>query len=139
MSRIAAKTNLSMARGSTWLDYLDYYEDDGETPIDLDGYQARLQVWPEDGLYTGETPLLDLSTEGATPRLFIEAIADSGSLAKNRVRIDLPKEEHADLNPDNEERIAYGFGVLLTLPGTPDFDLPYARGRLDVYGAEVRD
>lgn len=139
MSRTAANAGLTATRGATWEDFLDYYDEDG-TPIDLTGYEGKLQVWPYDELYgLGTTPLLELTT--ADGELVIEAIPGATSTAKNRVRIaQIPPAAFAMLNPDNEKRVKYGFGANVWLPGiapAPDYVLPYAIGTLTVRGTGV--
>lgn len=140
MSRTAARTSLTAARGGTWEDFLDYYDEDGQ-PIDLTGYAAKLQVWPYDQLYgLTTTPLLELTS--AAGQLVIEAIAGSGSTAKNRVRIaQIPPADFAMLNPTNDKKAKYGFAANVWLPGVapePDYVLPYAIGALNVQGTGIR-
>ena len=46
MSRTPASLSIPVVRGSTWEDFVDYTDDAG-APIDLTGYQARMQVWSD--------------------------------------------------------------------------------------------
>lgn len=139
MSRTAARTSLTAVRGGTWEDFLDYYDEDGQ-PIDLTGYEGKLQVWPYDQLYgLASTPLLELTTQAG--QLVIEAIPGATSTAKNRLRIaQLPPDAFAMLNPANDKKAKYGFAANVWLPGVapaPDYVLPYAIGTLNVQGTGI--
>lgn len=143
MSRTPADSAIEIVRGATWEDYWDYYEDDGVTPIDLDAYEARLQVRSEDGIYgttTSTTLLLEALTTGASPKLFIETVPGSASPAKNRVRVKVSAADTVVLNPDNERRVRHGYGIEVFIPAgaEPEYVLPYAQGWANVHGERVR-
>lgn len=140
MSRTPSNSAVDVVTGSTWEDYWDYYDPDGN-PIDLDGYEARLQVRTEEGMYgttTADTLLFEAATNDVTPKLFIEAI--SPSLIKNRVRIKAEVDDVAPFNPDNERRVRCGYGIELFIPAgaDPEYVIPYARGPVIVHGDPVR-
>lgn len=142
MSRTPASSSVDVVRGATWEDHWDYY-DDANAPIDLTGYEARLQVRTEDGLYGtsgADTLLLEAVSTGATPQLFIETIEGSGSTAKNRVRIRVEAADVEPLNPDNERRVRHGYGIEVYQPAgvDPEYVIPYAQGWLIAHGERVR-
>ena len=141
MSRTPSNSPIDVVTGATWDDYFDYFEDDGVTPIDLTGYEARMQVRTEAGIYgttTTTTLLLELLSTGATPRLFIE-VPPEGTV-KNRVRIRVDVDDHRVLNPANVKRIRRPYGIELYIPAgaEPEFVLPYAEGWCNVSGERVR-
>ena len=141
MSRTPSTAPLRVVTGATWEDYLDYFEADGTTPIDLTGYEARMQVRTPKGKYgltTAETLLLELVSTGATPQLFIEIPPDG--TVKNRLRFRVEVEDHRVLNPLNKERLLLPYGVELYIPAStdPEYVLPYAQGDLRVDGERVR-
>lgn len=141
MSRTPSSASLTVVTGATWDDFFDYFEDDEVTPINLAGYQARMQVRTAKGAYgvtTTTTLLLELLSTGATPMLFIE-IPPGGTVA-NRVRIRVEVDAHRVLNPLNKKVMVLPYGIELYLPaGTaPEYVLPYAQGNVRVNGERVR-
>ena len=65
MSRTPASYSMKVVRGSTWEDEFVYTEDDQVTPIDMTGYEARMQVRTAAGQYglsTTDTLVLELTT-----------------------------------------------------------------------------
>lgn len=139
MSRTPASYSMTVVRGSTWEDYLDYFEDDKVTPIDLTGYEARMQVRTllgQFGTTTIETLRLELSSAGQDPRLFVE-IPDGGSVA-NRVRIRVEATDTVALNPNNNAKERLVYGIELYQAGPPEYVIPYATGKLNCLGEVVR-
>lgn len=141
MSRTPASYSMPVVRGSTWEDVLDYYEDDETTPIDLTGYEGRMQVRTETGRFgttTTETLLMELLTTGANPRLFIET--PPGGTVPNRVRIRVEAEDTIDLNPENERKVKLAYGLELYQPAgvDPEYVLPLANGSISAKGEVAR-
>lgn len=140
MSTTPANGPLKAVRGATWEDVFTWVDPDG-LPIDLAGYEARMQVRMLDGQYglSGpETLLMELSTSGAAP--------DAG-----RLTIDLPESgvvalrvEAADmvvLNPDNLRKVVHCYSVELFQPATggdPEYVVPLIQGKVTVYGETTR-
>jgi hypothetical protein len=141
MSRTPSNSSLTVVTGATWDDYFDYFEDDGVTPIDLTGYEARMQVRTEKGAYgttTTTTLLLELLSTGVAPKLFIEV--PPGGTVKNRVRLRVAVDDHRVLNPDNVKRILRPYGMELYIPAgaEPEYVIPYVQGTVRVDGERVR-
>lgn len=138
MSRTPSCVSLPVVMGSTWEDFLDYFDEDGN-PVDLSGYEARMQVRDRDQLYgtTGtETLRLELLSNGSSPRLFLE-VPPNGTV-KNRTRIRVDVDDLAPLNPDNERKVVHGFAIELFLPGAVEYVIPLAIGTIPVMGQGVR-
>lgn len=139
MSRTPAKYNLRVVRNGTWSDFFDYVDNTG-APVDLTGYQARLQVRTEQGAFglsTTDTLLLELST--ANGKLAI--VTPPNGTVPNRVNIpDLTPADFATLNPNNDERVDYPYGLELFKPAGVDplYVIPLVHGRCRVDGWEVR-
>lgn len=141
MSRTPSTSPVTVVTGATWEDYFDYFEDDKITPIDLTGYEARMQIRTLAGLYgtsTTDTLLLELLSTGATPRLLIEVPANG--TVKNRVRIKVDVEAHRLLNPLNLRKIKHGYGIELYIPAGAELEyvIPYVQGTANVLGERVR-
>ncbi len=133
MSRTPAYVNLPVVRGSTWEDEFIYTADDNVTPINLTGYEARMQVRTEEGSYGSEVaPVLELTTTNG----FL--VWDTAALG--RLLIVVPPDDHAVLNPDNEELVRYGYAVEVYIPAgvAPEYVLPIARGKIKVRGEITR-
>lgn len=138
MSRTPASLSIPVVRGSTWEDAVDYTDAAG-APIDLTGYEARMQVWDEDSGYDlAATPLMELLTTGATPRLFIET--PPGGTVPSRVRVHVEAADTVVLNPDNERKIKRLYGIELFKPAGvgPEYVVPFLKGKIPVYGELVR-
>jgi hypothetical protein len=136
MSRVPAKYNMTVIRGATWEDEFTYADDAG-VPIDLTGYQARMQVRSlvgQFGTTTTTTLMLELSTTGATPRLLWDTAA-TGTL-----KIVVPPTAHAVLNPANVARVQYAYSIELYQPAgaNPEYVLPLVQGKITVKGEVTR-
>lgn len=138
MSRTPSSISLPVVMGSTWEDFLDYFDEDGN-PVDLTGYEARMQVRDRDHLYgttTSESLLLELLSTGLEPKLFIET--PPGGTVKNRTRIRVDVPDLEPLNPDNERKVVRGCAVELYIPGPVEYVIPLAVGTVPVMGRGVR-
>lgn len=51
---------ININQGATWVKLFTYLDSDGETPINLTGFTARMQLRQS---YTSETPVINLTTE----------------------------------------------------------------------------
>jgi hypothetical protein len=139
MSRTPASYAMPVVRGSTWEDEFTY-DDDAGAPVDLTGYEARMQVRTLDGEFgttTTTTLLLELLTTGADPGLIIDTPA--GGTVPNRIRIAVDPAAHAVLNPDNAKKMKYAYWVELYIPaGTdPEYVIPLVKGKLSVAGRGI--
>lgn len=140
MSRTPGRLSLPVVRGATWEDYIDYNNEDG-TPIDLAGYEARLQVRDIDVAYElGTAPVLEALTTGAAPELTLEV--PPGGTVKSRLWVRVRDLDRVKLlNPDNERRIKRAYGIELYKPAgaEPEYVVPFVEGKLTVRGELVRD
>ena len=137
MSRIPATYNMKLVRGSTWEEEFTYTEDDGTTPIDLTGYEARMQVRPlaaQYGTSTSTTLLLELSTTGTDPLLRWDTAA-TGVL-----KILASPEQHAALNPNNTRLMRYSYSIEVYRPAgvDPEYVIPLVQGQITVLGEVTR-
>lgn len=139
MSRTPSTYNLKVVRATSWYDYFDYVDPAG-VPIDLSSYGARLQVRSEAGQYgtsTTDTLVLELSTADNT----LQIVTPPNGTVANRVLIpELTRAALVALNPANEDRVDYPYGLEVFSPdvATPDIVIPLVHGRIAVPGWEVR-
>lgn len=134
MSRTPANSALTVQRGATWEDEFTYTDDDG-LPIDLTGYEARMQVRTLATRYgTSATGLmLELSTTGADPLLVWD------TAAAGRLRIVARPDQHEALNAGNARKAKYAYAIELYKPdGTGEYVLPLVEGVLTVRGEVAR-
>lgn len=139
MSRTPASYSMTVVRGSTWEDEISYTDEAGE-PIDLTGYEARMQVRTPTGQYgtsTTDSLLLELTTENG---LLVIDTPDGGTVP-NRVRIEVAPTDHAALNPDNAKAVKYVYSLELFIPAegeTPEYVVPLVAGSVSVRGETTR-
>ncbi|HEY1034004.1 MAG TPA: hypothetical protein VGE09_03370 [Pseudoxanthomonas sp.] len=134
MSRTPASYAMTVQRGSTWEDEFTYTDDDG-TPIDLTGYEARMQVRTLATQYGTSTDglMLELSTTGTDPLLVWD------TAVTGRLRIVARPDQHAALNAGNARKAKYAYAIELFKPdGTGEYVLPLVTGRVTVRGEVVR-
>ena len=138
MSRTAASYSMTWTRGATVEDQFDYADAAG-LPIDMTGYEARMQVRTVAGRYgttTASTLLLELDTTDADPFLFIETPPDG--TVPSRVRITIPPADHAVLNPSNAKKVKYAFALEIYQDGPPEYVIPLVAGAITVLGETTR-
>lgn len=134
MSRTPASYSIVVVRGSTWEDEFTYTDDQG-TPIDLTGYEARMQVRTLATRYGTSTTgvMLELSTTGADPLLVWD------TAATGRLRIVARPDQHDALNAGNARKAKYAYAIELYKPdGTGEYVLPLVEGVLTVRGEVAR-
>lgn len=136
VSRTPAIAPMTVVRGATWEDEFTYTDDNG-VPVDLTGYEARLQVRTLDGQYgasTTDTLLMQLSTVGLAPQLFWSTAAGG------RLLIHVAAADTAILNPANERKVTRVYGLEVYLPAgvDPEYVIPLVQGKLVVMGETVR-
>lgn len=134
MSRTPAIYSMTVQRGSTWEDEFTYTGDDG-SPIDLTGYEARMQVRTLATQYGTSTAglMLELSTTGTDPLLVWD------TAAAGRLRIVARPDQHAALNAGNARKAKYAYAIELFKPdGTGEYVLPLVTGSITVRGEVVR-
>lgn len=140
MSALPATAPLKAVRGAMWEDVFTYLSPD-MLPIDLSGYEARMQVRALEGQYglsAADTLLMELGTSGSAP-------------AVGRLSIDLPEtgvvslrvaaEDMVTLNPDNLRKVVHCYSIELYQPaagGQPEYVIPLAQGKVTVYGETTR-
>ncbi len=135
MSAIPATAALRWMRGSTIEEVFTYLSPD-MLPVDLTGYQARMQVRTLDGQYgtsTAATLVMELSTDNG--RLSID-MPDTGVVA---LRVEA--EDTFDLNPDNLRKVSLCYGIELFQPAVgpaAEYVVPLAQGKITVYGETAR-
>lgn len=134
MSRTAAAYSMVWTRGSTIEEEFSYTDDDG-LPIDLTGYEARMQVRTLATRYGTSTTglMLELSTTGTDPLLVWD------TAATGRLRIVARPDQHAALNAGNARKAKYAYAIELYKPdGTGEYVLPLVEGVLTVRGEVAR-
>jgi hypothetical protein len=135
MSVTPASAGLKAVRGATWEDTFTYNDPDGE-PVDLTGYEARMQVRTLDGQYgltTTDTLVMELTTENG--RLSIDE-PESGVVA---LRVEA--EDMVALNPANEKKDVLAYSLELFIPAagsTPEYVIPLVQGKVTVLGETTR-
>lgn len=138
MSRIPVNYSLTVQRGSTWEQEFFYTENDGVTPIDLAGYEARMQVRQPAGRYgltTTDTLVLELTSLNGLIELFIPA----GGTIRNGIRIRVSAAGTAVLNPSNAKKVKHVYGLELYRPTpAPEYVIPLFEGGLTCRGEVVR-
>lgn len=140
MSRTPASHSFQVVRGATWEDALDY-EDENGAPVDLTGYEARMQVRTLEGQYgvsTAETLLMELLSNGDAPRLFIET--PEGGTVPSRIRIAVAAADVALLNPDNARKTKAAYSIELFTPAgaNPEYVIPLVQGKVSCKGEVTR-
>jgi hypothetical protein len=139
-SRIPVSYSMTVQRGATWEQDFFYTEDDGVTPIDLTGYEARMQVRQPAGRYgltTTDTLVLELTSTGAGPLL--ELFTPAGGTVRNGIRIRVSAAGTEVLNPDNAKKVKLVYGLELYRPlPAPDYVIPLFEGTLTCRGEVVR-
>lgn len=135
MSRTPATYSMTVVRGSTWEDEVQYTDASG-VPIDLTGYEARMQVRTvagQFGLTTAQTLLLELRTDGDDPLLSWD------SAAEGRLVIRARPDQHAALNPNNSRREKYVYSIeIYKDEGDGEYVIPLVQGSLSVAGEVTR-
>lgn len=125
---------LSIRRGNTWVVSFQYTEDDEVTPVDLTGYEARMQIRTLDTMYGEQDPddglIAAYATTGVAPKL----VWDTASIGK--VVLTVPAADTDVLNPDNVAKVRYAYGVEAYTAGGVVIQL--ATGKLTVRGEVVR-
>lgn len=90
--------------------------DDAATPLDLTGYELRMQVRDK----RSGAMLLEIGTEGASPMATI--IPEEGL-----IQITVPSDVVAGLSPDNR-KLAARWDAEIYVPGAPEYVVPLLRG-----------
>lgn len=134
MSRTPANYSMTWVRGATVEDEFTYTDAAGAA-IDLTGYEARMQVRTVAGQYgltTATTLMLELTTAN---ELLEWDTAETG-----RLRIVVPPEDHADLNPTNLKRVKYVYALEVYIPAgvEPEYVIPLVQGNITVLGEITR-
>jgi hypothetical protein len=127
---------MQVVRGATWEDEFVYTLADGTTPVDLTGYEARMQVRTVDGkfgLSAAETLVLELTTANG---LLVWDTAAAG-----RLTIVVPAADTEALNPENLAKVKLVYSVELYRPGVdpaPEYVIPLVTGSITVLGEITR-
>lgn len=133
MSRTAASYSMTWTRGATVDEEFTYTDEAGE-PIDLTGYEARMQVRALAQQFgTTGTPLLSLATNGVDPLMSWDTAADG------RLRLRLRPDQHAALNPTNTKKAVYAYSIeIYRTEGSGEEVIPLVKGKLSVRGEITR-
>lgn len=134
MSRTPASYSMTVVRGSTWEDSFVYLQDDGVTPVDLTGYQARMQIRSLAGQFgtsTADTLVMELTTDNG--RLTITP-------AEGKVALKVSATDTVLLNPDNAKKVKHVYALELFRPAGagPEYVIPLVQGKITVQGEVVR-
>ena len=134
MSRTPANYSITVVRGSTWEESFDYTDEAGQ-PIDLTGYEARMQV-REIADRFGDSqapPVLELRTDGVDPLMYWADI-ENGEL-----RIKARPDQHEALNPANLRKMRYAYSIELFKPdGAGEYVIPLVTGAIRALGEVTR-
>lgn len=134
MSRTPATYAMTVQRGATWEDEFTYTDDVG-APIDLTGYEARMQVRTLQTRYgtSSDGLMLELSTTGIEPLLLWDTAVNG------RLRVVARPDQHAVLNAANAKKAKYAYAIELYKPdGGGEYVLPLVAGTVTVFGEVVR-
>lgn len=135
MSRTPASYSMQVVRGATWEDEFSYKDANG-APIDLTGYEARMQIRTlagQYGLSTADTLVMELTTAGADGRLIWD------TAATGRVRILVSAADTLLLNPDNRKKVKLVYALEFYRPApAPEYVLPVVAGKVSVRGETTR-
>lgn len=134
MSRTPASYSMQVVRGATWEDEFTYTDTAG-APIDLTGYEARMQVRTIAGQYgatTTTTLVLELST--ANGQLSIPTPTDG------QVLLAVSAEDTWLLNPSNAKKVKLVYSLELFVPAgvDPEYVIPLVKGSITVQGETTR-
>lgn len=119
MARTFGSYSITLPLGTTWEEQLVLMDASGD-PMDLTGFEPRMQIRDEDGVV-----VLDLTPQ----EVFVDAPATEGT-----VRIAVTPSRVNLLSPDNEQRVLT-YDLDLRLPGVSPADpyvIPAVRGRVVV-------
>ncbi|HZX79868.1 MAG TPA: hypothetical protein VFE72_02805 [Lysobacter sp.] len=137
MGRKAVNWPLRLVRLTTWEGDFFQYVDENDQPVDLSGYEARMQIRTEQARY-GQT---------TTATLLLELTTANGMLVWHptelgRVDIAVDAADTAVLNPKNLRRQRYAYWLEVYRPApdadTPEYVIPLAEGTLTVYARGYR-
>lgn len=138
MSRLPGSYGLAAVRGATWEEEFVYADESGQ-PIDLTGYEARMQVRALEGQYgltEATTLVMELTTENG---LLMWDTADEG-----RLRITVSAKDSVALNPDNLKKTRHCYSLELYRPAgvdpdtEPEYVIPLVQGKVSVLGETTR-
>ena len=138
MAQAPASISLAWTRGATVEEEFVYRDEDDGTPVDLTGFEARMQVRTLAGQYgtsTTDTLLLELNTTDDDPMLFFDSAADG------RLRIKIRPDQLSVLNPGNAKKVKYVYGMEVYRPddsGEGEYVLPLFAGKISVRGETTR-
>ncbi len=133
MGRKASTYSMSLTRGSTWTESFTYTDAAGD-PIDLTGFVARMQIRTlagRTGLSTADTLVMELASDGGSPRLFITP-------AEGKIDLVVAAADTASLSPLNQPiRHVYELELVDTNT-TPNTIIPFLAGRVRVRPEIIR-
>lgn len=134
MSRTPASYSMQVVRGATWEDEFTYTDVDGE-PIDLTGYEARMQVRKPEGQF-GTTTTTTLVKELTTGNGLL-TIPDP---TNGQVLLKVDAIDTVPLNPDNLKKTKLVYSLELYIPEAvdPEYVIPLVRGSIAVQGETTR-
>lgn len=134
MSRTPASYSMPVVRGSTWEEDFTYVDSAG-APVDLTGYEARMQVRTVAGRYgtsTADTLVMELTT--GTGELFWDTAAEG------QLRLKVDAAATLALNPSNLKKVKLVYSIEVYLPAgaDPEYVIPLVEGAITVMGEVTR-
>lgn len=132
MARTFGQYSPDVPLGTTWEEALVLADEDG-VPLDLTGYEARAQLRTRKD--APGPPVFALTSEGATPTLFVQPGAVAGLLA-----ILVPVSQVSALSPNNAKRKLV-WDIELFIPGTvgeDDYVVPSIEGKVNLLPRATR-
>ncbi len=132
MARTFGEYSPSVPLGTTWEESLVLADEDG-VPLDLAGYEARAQLRVSKD--ARGAPVLELTSTGADPTLFVEPDAQPGVL-----RILVPRTQVSALSPSNARRKLV-WDIELYIPGSggeDDYVIPCVEGKVTLLPRSTR-
>lgn len=133
MSLLPIVHAIQVQRGATWEGDAFQYSDANDVPVDLTGYEARMQIRTMAGRYgtsTSDTLLMELTT--ANGRLIWNTAAEG------RIEIAVSAADTVILNPSNARKVKLAYALEVFLPGATERVIPLAIGVIDVHGEITR-
>jgi hypothetical protein len=134
VSRTPADYSLTVVRGATWEDEFTYVDPAGE-PIDLTGYEARMQVRTKQGQFgtsTTDTLVTELST--------VDGGLSIPEPENGQVLLRVEAADTEPLNPLNlkKRKLVYSLDLYRPAGADPEYVIPLVKGSITIQGVTTR-
>jgi hypothetical protein len=132
MARTFGEYSTDVPLGTTWEESFVLADEDG-VALDLTGYKARAQLRTSKAALGA--PVFELTSEGATPSMFVQPGAVAGLLT-----ILVPSSQVSALSPNNA-KLKLVWDIELYIPGTggeDDYVIPCIQGKVNLLPRATR-